>query len=122
MGPEYGPAEYGGDGCRHRMLVYQILLFQSPAYPDGPADPDADRNTEFPFLHLRSLDVQFRGGYHPWSYYPVKGAGLLGMAQDAANSRIYAGIHYNIDCEVGMTVGQNVGNYAVQRAMSDGAE
>lgn len=44
------------------------------------------------------------------------------MAQDAANSRIYAGIHFNIDCEVGMIVGQNVGNYAVQRAMSDGAE
>jgi hypothetical protein len=44
------------------------------------------------------------------------------MAQQAANSRIYAGIHFEIDCTAGMTVGQNVGNYAVQRAMSDGAE
>lgn len=44
------------------------------------------------------------------------------MAQEAANSRIYAGIHYEIDCSVGMTVGKNVGNYAVQRATKDGAE
>jgi hypothetical protein len=53
---------------------------------------------------------------------PSRAAAYQSMAQDAANSRIYAGIHYNIDCEVGMTVGQNVGNYAVQRAMSDGAD
>jgi hypothetical protein len=53
---------------------------------------------------------------------PSRAQAYLTMAQDAANSRIYAGIHYNIDCEVGMTVGQNIGNYAVQRAMSDGAE
>jgi membrane-associated phospholipid phosphatase len=53
---------------------------------------------------------------------PSRAQAYQSMAQDAANSRIYAGIHYNIDCEVGMTVGQNVGNYAVQRAMSDGAE
>ena len=53
---------------------------------------------------------------------PSRAQAYQSMAQDAANSRIYAGIHYNVDCEVGMTVGQNVGNYAVQRAMSDGAE
>jgi hypothetical protein len=53
---------------------------------------------------------------------PSRAQAYQNMAQDAANSRIYAGIHYNIDCEVGMTVGQNVGNYAVQRALSDGAE
>ena len=53
---------------------------------------------------------------------PSRAQAYQAMAQDAANSRIYAGIHFEIDCTVGMTVGQNVGNYAVQRAMSDGAE
>ena len=53
---------------------------------------------------------------------PSRAAAYQAMAQAAANSRIYAGIHYEIDCTAGMTVGQNVGNYAVQRAMSDGAE
>src|SRR5580658_1551032 len=53
---------------------------------------------------------------------PSRAQAYQSMAQDAANSRIYAGIHYEIDCTAGMTVGQNVGNYAVQRAMSDGGE
>ncbi len=53
---------------------------------------------------------------------PSRAAAYQALAQEAANSRIYAGIHYNLDCTVGMTVGQNVGNYAVQRAMIDGAE
>ena len=44
------------------------------------------------------------------------------MAAEAANSRIYAGIHYAIDCTVGKTVAQNIGNYAIQRAKIDGAE
>jgi hypothetical protein len=44
------------------------------------------------------------------------------MAQQAANSRFMAGIHTQIDCSAGMQVGQNIGNYAVQRAVGDGAE
>ena len=43
------------------------------------------------------------------------------MAQEAAMSRLYGGIHYRADCEVGLTIGKKVGNYAVQRAMTDGA-
>jgi hypothetical protein len=53
---------------------------------------------------------------------PSRASAYAAMAQQAADSRIYAGIHFQIDCTTGMTVGQNVGNYAVQRAMSDGAE
>jgi membrane-associated phospholipid phosphatase len=53
---------------------------------------------------------------------PSRATAYLGMAQEAANSRVLGGIHYVVDCSVGFTVGQNIGNYAVQRAMSDGAE
>jgi hypothetical protein len=42
------------------------------------------------------------------------------MAQEASLSRMYGGIHYRSDCEVGLEVGKNVGNYAVQRAQTDG--
>ena len=52
---------------------------------------------------------------------PSRAGAYLSMAQEAANSRVLGGIHYTVDCTVGFTVGQNVGNYAVQRAMSDGA-
>jgi hypothetical protein len=44
------------------------------------------------------------------------------MAKEASISRMYGGIHYRSDCETGLLVGKNVGGYAVQRAMSDGAE
>jgi membrane-associated phospholipid phosphatase len=53
---------------------------------------------------------------------PSRASAYMSMAQQAANSRVQAGIHYQIDCSVGLTVGANVGNYAVQRAMSDGAD
>jgi hypothetical protein len=53
---------------------------------------------------------------------PANADKYLGMAQQAANSRFMAGIHTQIDCSAGMQVGQNIGNYAVQRAVGDGAE
>jgi hypothetical protein len=53
---------------------------------------------------------------------PERKADYEAMAMEAALSRLYGGIHYRADCEVGLTVGKNVGGYAVQRAMTDGAE
>lgn len=53
---------------------------------------------------------------------PEKAAQYDAMAKEASMSRLYGGIHYRSDCEVGLVVGQNVGNYAVQRAQTDGAE
>lgn len=43
------------------------------------------------------------------------------MAQEASLSRLVGGIHYKSDCNVGLTVGANVGNYAINRAKADGA-
>jgi len=44
------------------------------------------------------------------------------MSNEAAESRFISGIHTKLDCDKGLEVGKNVGNYAVQRAMNDGAE
>ena len=53
---------------------------------------------------------------------PEKAAAYDAMAKEASMSRLYGGIHYRSDCEVGLVVGKNVANYAVQRAQIDGAE
>lgn len=53
---------------------------------------------------------------------PEKAAAYQAMAQEASVSRMYGGIHYRSDCEVGLVVGKNVGAYAIQRARTDGAE
>jgi hypothetical protein len=53
---------------------------------------------------------------------PEKASAYDEMATEASLSRMFGGIHYRSDCEVGLTVGKNIGNYAKQRAITDGAE
>lgn len=51
-----------------------------------------------------------------------RAADYSAMATEASLSRMYGGIHYRSDCEVGLVVGKNIGNYAVERAKTDGAD
>jgi len=53
---------------------------------------------------------------------PERATAYKAMALEASNSRMYGGIHYRADCQVGLEVGEKVGGYAVQRAKTDGAE
>jgi hypothetical protein len=54
---------------------------------------------------------------------PERANAYMAMAEEAARSRLVGGLHYNkSDCGVGLVVGKNVGNYAIQRAATDGAE
>jgi hypothetical protein len=54
--------------------------------------------------------------------FPAEAAKWRSMAVEASESRIYGGIHYRVDCEVGLEVGKNIGVYAVNRAIVDGGE
>ena len=42
-------------------------------------------------------------------------------AQEAADSRVYGGIHYPMDGEVGLQMGREIGRRVVARAKADGA-
>lgn len=53
---------------------------------------------------------------------PEKTADYDAMAKEATISRMYGGLHFRADCEIGLQVGKSVGNYAIQRALTDGAE
>lgn len=53
---------------------------------------------------------------------PSKKTAYEAMAKEASLSRMYGGIHYRSDCEIGLEVGNNIGGYAIQRAQTDGAE
>ena len=52
---------------------------------------------------------------------PDNAAKYNAMAAEAGLSRLVGGIHFRTDCEVGLSVGNKVGNYAVLRAQNDGA-
>jgi membrane-associated phospholipid phosphatase len=53
---------------------------------------------------------------------PSQAGSYHAMAKEASESRIYGGIHYRSDCEIGLTTGYKVGSYAVTRAKGDGAD
>jgi hypothetical protein len=53
---------------------------------------------------------------------PERASAYQAMASEASVSRMYGGIHYRSDCEVGLTTGKKVGDYAVARAKTDGAD
>lgn len=44
------------------------------------------------------------------------------MSSEAAMSRFISGIHTRMDCDSGLAVGKRIGNFAVLRALNDGAE
>lgn len=54
--------------------------------------------------------------------FPTEVTRLNARAKEASDSRIYGGIHYRIDCEVGLQVGQKIADFAIQRAKSDNAQ
>lgn len=53
--------------------------------------------------------------------FPAKAADFKAKAQEAAVSRLYGGIHYKSDNEVGLQVGTKVGLATVAWARQDGA-
>ncbi len=53
---------------------------------------------------------------------PTRATAYNDMAKEASLSRLYGAIHYRSDIETGMITGAKIGNYAIQRATTDGAE
>jgi uncharacterized protein (TIGR03437 family) len=54
--------------------------------------------------------------------FPDGAAYFDAQKEEAAISRLYGGIHYRADIEVGKTVGKRVGGYTIRFAQQDGAD
>src|SRR5262249_5092316 len=52
-------------------------------------------------------------------FFPASAKSVTDMAAQAAQSRIYGGIHYPEDSRDGLVLGADVGNLAVARAKAD---
>lgn len=88
-------------------------------------DPNIETCTGIPnFPAYTSGHSTYSGaGSEILSYlFPDKQSEYQAMALEAAESRIYGCIHYRFDSEVGLASGKKVGQYAVQRAQTDGGE
>jgi len=55
-------------------------------------------------------------------FFPAEADQYRKWAEEAAMSRIYGGIHYRFDAEIGLSQGKKVATYSVNRAIKDGAE
>jgi hypothetical protein len=53
---------------------------------------------------------------------PSKASTFSKYANEASLSRLYGAIHYRRDCEVGLIMGNAIGEKIISRALSDGAE
>jgi hypothetical protein len=54
------------------------------------------------------------------AFFPADAGTLAAQAEEAAISRLYGGIHWRSDNEVGLDVGRRIGQLAVDRAKRDG--
>ena len=54
--------------------------------------------------------------------FPDATAEFRRMAREAADSRMYGGIHFRSDTEVGLLMGRSIGKLVVERAKRDGAD
>jgi PAP2 superfamily len=54
--------------------------------------------------------------------FPLENTNMQNQAEEASISRLYGGIHYRMDCTVGLGVGKTIGNNLVARGRTDGAE
>jgi membrane-associated phospholipid phosphatase len=54
--------------------------------------------------------------------FPRNAQALTALAGQAAESRIWAGIHFRSDVRAGLTLGQAVAQKVIERAQSDGAD
>ncbi|MBX2896699.1 MAG: phosphatase PAP2 family protein [Cyclobacteriaceae bacterium] len=54
--------------------------------------------------------------------FPQEASAVRAWAIEAAESRIYGGIHYRFDSEAGLTQGRAVAAYTIARAQADGAD
>jgi PAP2 superfamily len=55
------------------------------------------------------------------SVFPTKATEMNNKAKEASNSRVYGLIHYRVDCEMGLTHGAKIGEYAIARGKADGS-
>lgn len=53
--------------------------------------------------------------------FPDQAAKFNALALEASSSRIYGLIHYRVDCELGLTHGKAIAQYAINRGKADGS-
>ena len=88
------PSQYD---CTYKPLIATPLF---PGYPSGHALGAGTTSTVMSY------------------FFPADAKYFQQLAQDCADSRFYAGIHFKIDNETGLRLGKDIGKYIVETWMN----
>jgi len=101
-------AKYTYWAARPNMLDTSIVsLFPNPNHPSYPS-----AHSMFSSAYAAALSYLF----------PRDAGYFAAQAQEAGMSRLWAGIHYRSDIEVGLEVGRAVAQRVIERAKNDGSQ
>jgi membrane-associated phospholipid phosphatase len=84
-----------------------VPLFPAPNFPSYPSNHGTISGVRGPLLAY---------------LFPDHADEILAVAQEAANSRLWAGIHYQMDLDAGMALGNKVAQKVISWADSDGSQ
>ena len=103
------------------------FTYWDPRPENGVRDSGVDRNwapyIDTPFFpsYISGHATYSGAAAEVLSYlFPGDAADFQAKAEEASNSRLWGGIHWRSDNEVGMDVGKKVGALVVERARTDG--
>jgi membrane-associated phospholipid phosphatase len=105
------------------------FTYWDPRPENGVQDSGVEKGWE-PYLGDTPFFPSYISGHATYSgaiaevlafLFPTRSKDFHDKAQEAANSRLWGGIHWRKDNEVGIEVGKNVGQAVIERAKADGA-
>lgn len=91
----------------HQLDPGVTPLFAVPNFPSYPSNHSA-----FSWSRAEILSYLF----------PARSEEAAAMAREAADSRVWAGIHYPVDLEAGQTLGRGVARKFIEWARNDGSQ
>ena len=97
------PSTPGGTSVRRSSTAELKPLFAPPNHPSYPAAHGC----------LSTAAATVLAGAFPYDRER-----LLGLGKEAAEARIWAGIHYRFDIDAGQEIGRKVGEKTLQRSFA----
>ena len=105
--------------------VMDPVAWATPPWLDNLADPDLDvliPTPPFPSYTSGHSTISSAAATVLAHLFPDDAADLTAKAAEAKSSRLWAGIHFPIDNDMGATGGAMVGRLVAARAQEDGAD
>ncbi len=90
--------------CPQRQIVPLFPVPNFPSYPSNHSTTSAARSEVLAYL------------------FPTRAEFIRAVGKEAGDSRIWAGIHYQMDNVAGVQLGRSVAQVFIARAQSDGSQ